>query len=110
MYDYRNYHASNLSRKLQGGDLDETSFSYLAIEKLLPPRKLNLRDFGHSVKMNFVREGVLVVADILRKELTKIEKEKRKKRRIWVKKWVQRRDTLGASQTLCKELKIEGKF
>jgi hypothetical protein len=30
--------------------------------------------------MNFVREGVLVVADILRHELRKIEKEKRKKK------------------------------
>jgi len=53
-----------------------------------------------------VREGV-VICDYLIKEcqhiLEKKIKNKRKKRRWWVKPWIMRRNTLGASNTLLVE-------
>lgn len=35
------------------------------------------------------------------------ELEKKSKKREWVRKWVMRRDALGASETLLKELQME---
>ena len=51
-----------------------------------------------------VREGV-VICDYLIKECQHIleKRNKRKKRRWWVKPWIKRRNTLGASNTLLVE-------
>ena len=47
------------------------------------------------------REGVVVLCDYLIKECQHIleKRNKRKKRRWWVKPWIMRRNTLGASNT-----------
>ena len=52
-----------------------------------------------------VREGVVVICDCLIKERQHIleKRNKRKKRRWWVKPWIMRRNTLGASNTLLVE-------
>jgi hypothetical protein len=52
-----------------------------------------------------VREGVVVIRDYLIKECLHIleKRNKRKKRRWWVKPWIMRRNTLGASNTLLVE-------
>jgi hypothetical protein len=52
-----------------------------------------------------VREGVVVMCDYLMKECQySLEKlNKRKKRRWWVKPWITRRDTVGASNRLLVE-------
>ena len=57
-----------------------------------------------------VREGVVVICDCLIKECQHIleKRNKRKKRRWWVKRWIMRRNTLGASNTLLNgQMKIE---
>ena len=53
----------------------------------------------------FVREGAVVICDYLIKECQHIleKRNKRKKRRWWVKPWIMRRSTLGASNTLLVE-------
>lgn len=53
--------------------------------------------------MSAVREGVLIVAVLLRQEILK----KYRKKRCWVKKWIARREDLGASNNLCLELRTE---
>lgn len=53
--------------------------------------------------MSGVREGVLIISALLRQELIK----RKKKKRCWVKKWITRRNDLGASNTLCLELQLE---
>lgn len=53
--------------------------------------------------MSAVREGVLIISALLRQELIK----RKKKKRCWVKKWITRRNDLGASNTLCLELQLE---
>ena len=52
-----------------------------------------------------VREGAIVICDYLIKECQHIleKRNKRKKRRWWVKPWIMRRNTLGASNTLLVE-------
>ena len=52
-----------------------------------------------------VREGVVVICDYLIKECQHIleKRNERKKRRWWVKPWIMRRNTLGASNTLLVE-------
>ena len=53
-----------------------------------------------------VREGVVVICDYLIKECQHIlekKNNKRRKRRWWVKPWIMRRNTLGASNTLLVE-------
>lgn len=59
-----------------------------------------------------VSECVQIVADLLKKELERIVcnmNKSRKKRRFWVRQWILRRNTLGASKTLLKELALEDK-
>ena len=53
--------------------------------------------------MSEVLEGVLIVCNILRQEITK----KRRKKRCGVKKWIARRDVLGTSSNLCLGLRRE---
>lgn len=53
--------------------------------------------------MSAVSEGVLIVAALLRQEIFR----KRRKRSCWVKKWIARREVLGASNNLCVELQTE---
>ncbi|KAJ8945479.1 hypothetical protein NQ314_009232 [Rhamnusium bicolor] len=54
--------------------------------------------------------GVSLVASLLLCELEKICKEKRKKKRsLWIRAWISRRNRLGASSTLLKELSLEDK-
>lgn len=53
--------------------------------------------------MSAVSEGVLIVAALLRQEILR----KRRKKRCWIKKWIERRDVLGASNNLCVELQTE---
>lgn len=55
-----------------------------------------------------VRDVVNTLANILHEELRVISK-KRKKRRFWVRQWILRRNQLGASDTLLKELASEDK-
>jgi len=52
-----------------------------------------------------VREGVVVMCDYLIKVCQHIleKRNERKKRRWWVKAWIMRRDTLGASNRLLVE-------
>ena len=52
-----------------------------------------------------VLEGVVVICDYLMKECHHIleERNERKQRCWWVKPWIMRRDTLGASNTLLVE-------
>jgi len=51
-----------------------------------------------------VREGVVVICDCLIKECQHIlEKRNKRKKRRWVKPWILRRNTLGASNTLLVE-------
>ena len=51
-----------------------------------------------------VREGVVVICDYLIKECQHIlEKRNKRKKRRWVKPWIMRRNTLGASNTLLVE-------
>jgi len=53
-----------------------------------------------------VREGVVVMCDCLMKECQHILEKKRNKtnkRRWWVKPWIMRRNTLGASNRLLVE-------
>lgn len=52
-----------------------------------------------------VRAGVVVISMLLRQELEK--KKTEKKKRIWVRDWIARREKYGASSTLIKELKEE---
>jgi len=54
-------------------------------------------------------EGVVVMCDYLMKECQQIleKRNKRKKRRWWVKPWIMRRNTLGASNILLVELTSE---
>jgi len=47
--------------------------------------------------------GLLLVGEILKK----IASEHTKRKRKWIRKWVSRRSTLGASSTLLKELRGE---
>jgi hypothetical protein len=56
-----------------------------------------------------VREGVVVICDYLIKECQHIleKSNKRRKRRWWIKPWIMRRNTLGASNTLLVEWKSE---
>jgi len=51
------------------------------------------------------REGIVVICDCLVKECQQILEEiyKRNKQRWWVKAWIMRRDTLGASNRLLVE-------
>ncbi|XP_026819613.1 LOW QUALITY PROTEIN: protein ALP1-like [Rhopalosiphum maidis] len=51
-----------------------------------------------------VRAGVIVISHLLRQEL---EKKKYKKKRLWIRSWISRRDKYGASSTLLEELKHE---
>lgn len=52
-----------------------------------------------------VRLGISLICDHLIKELTK--KKQRKRRRWWVRPWIARRNLLGASNTLLRELAVE---
>lgn len=52
-----------------------------------------------------VRAGVVVISMLLRQELEK--KKTKKKKRIWVRDWIAKREKYGASSTLLKELKDE---
>ncbi|KAL4084943.1 hypothetical protein QTP88_027809 [Uroleucon formosanum] len=54
-----------------------------------------------------VRVGLLLICDLLREELLKFKSKKTKKRRLWTRKWILRRNTLGASTNLLKELSVE---
>lgn len=57
-----------------------------------------------------VRECVPIVAVLLKEELKIIlcnMNKNRKKRRFWVRQWILRRNRLGASETLLKELALE---
>jgi len=63
------------------------------------------------VKMSeeLVLGGVFVLPIVLKNELVRRQNEerKRRRRRVWVKPWIQRRESYGASSTLLKELKNE---
>jgi len=55
-----------------------------------------------------VREGVVVMCDYLMKECQNIlEKRNKRNKRRWVKPWIMKRDTLGASNTLLAEWRSE---
>lgn len=59
-----------------------------------------------------VRECVETIAVLLKEELRGIlynMKKSRRKRRFWVRQWILRRNRLGASATLLKELALEDK-
>ncbi|XP_023312161.1 uncharacterized protein LOC111692397 [Anoplophora glabripennis] len=59
-----------------------------------------------------VRECVQSIAVLLKEELKRIANNMnkgRKKRRFWVRQWILRRNRLGASETLLKELALEDK-
>jgi len=51
-----------------------------------------------------VPAGVVVISHLLRQEL---EKKKYKKKRLWIRSWISRRDKYGAYSTLLEELKHE---
>ena len=53
-----------------------------------------------------IRVGVLLICDLLREELLKFKSKKTTKRRFWTWKWILRRNTLGASTNLLKELSV----
>ena len=53
-----------------------------------------------------VGEAISTVCDILTYEVIKKWKP-RKKRKVWIREWVQRRETLGASSALYRELREE---
>lgn len=57
----------------------------------------------------FVVAGVVVLSSLIKSEFIRSEKEKTKRRRksVWVKPWIGRRERYGASSTLIKEMKNE---
>lgn len=54
-----------------------------------------------------VRAGVVVLATVLKKELERKERERQRRRTVWVKSWIQKRQQFGASSTLLRELRDE---
>ncbi|CAK1591977.1 unnamed protein product [Parnassius mnemosyne] len=61
-----------------------------------------------STHREIVRNALINLTDLLLKEVTKaLEEEKNRKKRIWTKDWILRRDERGASALLLKELAAE---
>ncbi|KAG8307697.1 hypothetical protein J6590_013386 [Homalodisca vitripennis] len=58
---------------------------------------------------DFVVAGVVALSTILKADLIRRENERTKRRRrgVWVKPWIRRRESYGASSTLLRELKDE---
>lgn len=54
-----------------------------------------------------IRAGVDIIGVLLREELLLDQKKKRKTRRFWMRQWILKRNQLGASETLLKELALE---
>lgn len=57
-----------------------------------------------------VRAGVKVITSLLGEELRKIivsGDKQRKKRRVWIRNWIKKRNQYGVSETLLKELAVE---
>lgn len=55
-----------------------------------------------------VRVGIAVVSLLIRKKLQeRLNQKKRKARRMWVRNWISKRDTYGASNILLRQLKDE---
>lgn len=49
--------------------------------------------------MDSTKKGVLIVCDMLRKEILKKKQEALKKKRLWVRQWISRRNSVGASNS-----------
>lgn len=60
-------------------------------------------------EVTVVRAVVAVICDMLIEELREIQKKYRKsrKRRVWTREWIKRRDNLGASTVLLREIANE---
>ena len=75
--------------------------------------KVNEAVYFKMVANELVREGVVVICDYLVKECQHILEKKEIKgkiRRWWVKPWIMRRNTLGASNTLLVEWTSEDRY
>lgn len=65
------------------------------------------KTFNETVKMDPTKKGVLIICDMLRKEILKMKLKALKKKRLWVRQWISRRNMVGASNSLCYELRNE---
>lgn len=54
-----------------------------------------------------IQAAVVLLSTALKAEISRKEKQRRKQRSVWVREWIKRRDTLGASSNLLKELRVE---
>ncbi|KAJ8879426.1 hypothetical protein PR048_020034 [Dryococelus australis] len=61
----------------------------------------------YKISMEIVRPGVAVLAHAIKKELERKEKHKLRRRKVWVKSLIERREKFGASSNLLIELKDE---
>jgi hypothetical protein len=54
------------------------------------------------------REAMIVMCELLTNELrVYLNNVKNKKKKLWVRDWVKRRNILGATNTICRELSTE---
>lgn len=51
--------------------------------------------------------GVQLICNVLKEKIIRQKKKKRNMRRYWIRPWIAKRNTLGASQGLLKELETE---
>ncbi|KAI4454279.1 hypothetical protein MML48_10g00001229 [Holotrichia oblita] len=55
-----------------------------------------------------IRAGIAIVADLLIYELNQLQhKKNRRRRRMWIREWIKRRDVFGASATFLREVELE---
>jgi len=52
------------------------------------------------------RESAKIVCELLINELQRLKNVKKKKR-VWVRDWIKKRNTLGATNNICQELCLE---
>jgi hypothetical protein len=57
--------------------------------------------------MNYINEAAVVVCQLLANNLKSNLEKKKKRRRIWVRKWISYREEKGAATNLCRELEVE---
>jgi hypothetical protein len=56
---------------------------------------------------NYINEAVVVVCKLLANDLKSNLEKKKRRRRIWVRKWISCSEEKGAATNLCRELEVE---
>jgi hypothetical protein len=59
-----------------------------------------------QINMNYINEAV-VVCQLLANDLKSNLEKKKRRRRMWVRKWISYREEKGAATNLCRELEVE---